>query len=185
MRGLAEWIAEQLLRAARTSPLQWTLRGLVLLSGLGVLLLSWQWLHVFFGPALFAIGALVLVAAMLFPDSPAPAAFMVVVVGWWLMGGFAAPLWQAAVVAVVIAVLHQAAAWAALGPSHGVGRRRLARPMAQTALGYLMAVVVGLGLVLAVVAVPESAVPRGWVWLVITVVAVAVISSRLLPGRRE
>jgi hypothetical protein len=185
MRALAEWIAEQLLRAARTSPLQWTLRGLVLLSGLVTLQLSQAWLHVFFGPALFAVGALVLVGATLFPDSPAPAAFLVVVVGWWLMGGYAAPLWQAAVVAVAVAVLHQAAAWAALGPSHGVGRARLARPMARAGVAYLVAVVVALGLVLAVVVVPAAVIPRGWVWLVIAVVAVAVISSRLLPGRRE
>ncbi|MGJ6979663.1 hypothetical protein ACSDQ9_03910 [Aestuariimicrobium soli] len=184
MNDLADVIARWLQVAARTSPFQWLLRLVLLVAGTGVCLLTQNWLDVFISPLLFALAAVALVASAIKPDTGLPAVFVVIVLLWWLIGGWHAPWWQAAAVAIGLALVHQASAWAATGPSHQTVRRAALAPLGRAAALYLVACLAAIGVVAGVSQVSPTWVARGWVWIVLAVAAVAVVAGRVLPRRR-
>lgn len=183
MNDLADLIARWLQVAARTAPLQWVLRLTLLAAGLGACLLTQLWLDVFISPVLFGLAALALVASALKPDTGLPGVFIAVLLVWWFVGGWHAAWWHAAVVALLVGVVHLSAAWAATGPSHQTARRSLVSPLGRAALLYLAACVVGIAVVVGVSHLSSQLVPRGWPWIVVVAAGVAVVAGRVLPRR--
>lgn len=183
MNAIAEWIAEALIRARQTTRFQWLLRMMIMVAGAAAFGLSWLWLDVFFGPVLLGLGLVGLVVAGVHPDSPATAGVVVVLLLWWLLGGQDVALWRPGVVAVTVGVMHLAAAWASVGPSHGAGTRRLTTSMLRAGAAYVAAVVVACGVVIGVASLSAAMAPRGLVWLSLLAVAVAAVAGVVLAPR--
>lgn len=170
MRELVE-VTVGLVHAVRVAdPAQWALRLLVFgaLAGSGWLCAAWIG-----GPLVTAL-LVVMVALALWavarPGSPAPLLAVGVVALWWLFGG-PAQWWQGAALAGLLAVAHLGCAYAAAAPSYAAVRGRGLRRMLTQGLGYLAVCAAGVALVLAVVAVPADAVPRGPAWVGLGLVA--------------
>ncbi|WP_203567649.1 hypothetical protein [Aestuariimicrobium ganziense] len=183
MRGLAETVAGWLLRISEMSAGQWVLRVAIVLSGALLLQLPTWWATFFFGPVLAGIGALMVLVSLLAPDSLAPVGLVAVVGAWWLMAGADNPLWQAAVLALLLGVFHLSCAWAASAPTHGVIRRRLARAMAGRAVAFLLVVAVGLALVLGAASLP--ALPGGLLWIGLGGLAVVGLAAVIIRPDRN
>ncbi|MCC2594450.1 hypothetical protein LKO27_13655 [Tessaracoccus sp. OS52] len=172
MRELVEGVAGLIYALQIADPAQWVLRlaGFLGLVGAGLACLAWY--PVLVWPVL--LGGVVLAALWTGarPGSWAPFAGVAVVGLWWLAGGGDAAWWQTASVAGLLAVAHLGAAWAAAAPSYAAIPGRGVRRLVAWALGYLVACVVGIALVLAAGAVPGGLVPRGPAWVVLGLVAV-------------
>lgn len=166
MRALAEWVADQLLALRETSGAQLVLRLLIAFSGLGVVALLTLWLPFFFGPALAFLIGLCALGSALFPDSLAQVGAICLVALWWVMVGSPAPWWQAVAIALLLAVGHLAAAWAASGPHHAAMHRSVVARFVRAGVLYLGVV----GVLIAGVIAVSSAVgtpPLGVLWMVL------------------
>lgn len=147
-----------------TSGAQWVLRLVVLAAGAGALVAINCWAPFLLAPYCTAACGLVALWQVVRPESLAGGVFVAVVVLWWLWAGASAPLWQAGVVAVLLAVQHLGLAYAAAAPPWAGADRATALQWLRGLGIYLVACLVAGALVGLVVAMP---LPRAalWVWL--------------------
>lgn len=161
---------------------QWALRGLVVLAGGAGLVGCLLWAPMALSTGFLIVGLVGVGLSVAKADSWAPGLSVAIPTLWWLIGGASAPLWQAGVVAMCLALFHFGVGIAAIAPPWaGADRRAIARWLCSAGL-YLGACLVGCALVVGVVAAP---VPRGpvWVWLgVVVAMSGAVVAVRLTGG---
>lgn len=156
----ADWVYV----AQITSGLQWLLRVVVLSAAAGVLVAANVWAPFVLTPYLSAACAVAALWLTVRPESKAGGAFVALVMLWWLVAGVEAPLWQAGVVALLLAVHHLGLAYAAAAPPWAGVECSAWRQWLRGLGIYLGVCVAAVALVMAVVVAP---VPRGalWVWL--------------------
>lgn len=148
---ISRWLAE--LRATGHGPLVARLATAV--SGTVALvlpgLLPWDQMDL-----IPLLGAPLLVAAVVLPDSAAGLLFLVVVAGGWLVRAPAEVGWAVVVTAIALLVFHLSAAFAGQLPSYGqVSRRALRRWLLPATVGAALAPLAAVGAAL----VRDAAVP--------------------------
>lgn len=185
MRDVAELVAGWIYGIQITSAEQWLLRGLVLLAGVGVTLLSWWWFPTLAVPPLLASAAVLVLWSVVRPGSLAPLLLVVILALWWLAGAGGALGWQWLVIAGLVGLFHMASAHAAAAPSWAAVRRGAASVMARTSALHLGASLVVGALVLVVVRTPSDALARGPWWLVAGLVALALVVVAVVHGLRR
>lgn len=147
-----------------TDAVQWLLRLVVLSAAAGVLVAVNVWAPFVLAPYMSAACAMAALWLTVRPESWAGGAFVALVMLWWLVAGAEAPLWQAGVIALLLAVHHLGLGYAAAAPPWAGVERSAWRQWLRGVCIYLGMCVVAVVLVMAVAVAP---VPRGalWVWL--------------------
>lgn len=183
MTGLIDAIADQLGRLWDVTWTAWLLRGLVVAFGGTALFACAVWTGATMSGLLPWVAGLLCALALWRPDSPAAASLIGLGAAWWALGSDGNPLWQGAVVALLLAGCHLAAAHAGSGPAHVTWTAATTRAALTGAAGYVaatLAAIVVVAVVVGVTVVPGT----GWalaagVVLALVVGAVAVrLSSR-------
>lgn len=172
MREIAEAIAGLIDQTRIGSATQFAIRFAMAACMSLAVVACWWWAPVFVQVLLLAFAVVFALGTLGMPDSLAVGCFISVVAGWWFLGGWRAPWWQAVCVALLLTLVHLLAAASATVPFHARFTRRALRRVARSMATMVGVSLLAMLLVVLVALVPPTVVPRGLVWLFVAAAAV-------------